>query len=61
MTNKLSEPDLSFSEDTDLSKIYGQCDEDEVYTDPYSIHYDPEYAQELKNIRTQRSLDRDQN
>jgi len=46
MTNKLSEPDL---------------EEDWVYTDPHSIHYDPEYAQELKNIRTQRSLDRDQN
>ena len=51
MPDKLSEPDLSFFED----------DEDEVYTDPHSIHYDPEYAQELKNIRTQRSLDRDQN
>tara|TARA_R100000458_G_scaffold28486_1_gene25973 strand:- start:251 stop:421 length:171 start_codon:yes stop_codon:yes gene_type:complete len=56
MPDKLSEPDLSFSEDDeDYDELFG------VYTDPHSIHYDPEYAQELKNIRIQRSLDRDQN
>ncbi len=36
MIDKISEPDLSFSEDTDLSKIYGQCDR-ESRTDSRSI------------------------